>query len=280
MSPALTVLRRLSLTMALVIAAWAWSLQLSIATTLWFALASNAWLLLMLLAAAWLQAGSLRALGALLLCVATVGRLFSTLHTAGPATASSRDLLLQVETGPGVPGFGWLCLGLGALLLMQFVLLAGQRIARTAARAAVQHWVLVFLRLYVGTMFVPHFAGHLFAGPEAFSIYRQYFASLQLPAAALLLVLAGVTELLVAAGLVLGIGTRLAGLVGAGYLLLTLWTGGHLRIGYVWILPDGGYEFGLLWAVLCGLFVLVGNGERRPSGPALPPSQSYLHRAV
>ena len=44
------------------------------------------------------------------------------------------------------------------------------------------------------------------------------------------------------------------------YLFLTMFLGGHFSIGYVWILPDGGYEFGIFWSVVVGLFTIVGGG--------------------
>jgi putative oxidoreductase len=36
--------------------------------------------------------------------------------------------------------------------------------------------------------------------------------------------------------------------------------GGHFPIGYVWILPDGGYEFGVFWAVMVTVFIITGGG--------------------
>jgi uncharacterized membrane protein YphA (DoxX/SURF4 family) len=36
--------------------------------------------------------------------------------------------------------------------------------------------------------------------------------------------------------------------------------GGHFSIGYVWILPDGGYEFGIFWSVIVGVFIVAGGG--------------------
>jgi putative oxidoreductase len=37
--------------------------------------------------------------------------------------------------------------------------------------------------------------------------------------------------------------------------------GGHFQIGYVWALPDGGYEFGVFWAVMIAVFAVVGGGR-------------------
>src|SRR5437588_8838418 len=36
--------------------------------------------------------------------------------------------------------------------------------------------------------------------------------------------------------------------------------GRHCHIGYVWALPEGGYEFGLFWAVMIATFAVLGGG--------------------
>jgi putative oxidoreductase len=41
---------------------------------------------------------------------------------------------------------------------------------------------------------------------------------------------------------------------------LMLW-GGHFQIGYVWALPEGGYEFGLFRAVMIAVFAVLGGGR-------------------
>jgi len=45
----------------------------------------------------------------------------------------------------------------------------------------------------------------------------------------------------------------------AFYLFLTMLLGGHFTIGYVWILPDGGYEFGMFWAIITAVFIVTGG---------------------
>jgi hypothetical protein len=42
--------------------------------------------------------------------------------------------------------------------------------------------------------------------------------------------------------------------LGSVYLLLSMLWGGHFQIGYVWALPEGGYEFGVFWAVMIAVF--------------------------
>jgi len=73
-------------------------------------------------------------------------------------------------------------------------------------------------------------------------------------------VLAGSVELISAIGLVLGLFTRPVALLGSVYLLLSMLWGGHFQIGYVWALPEGGYEFGLFWAVIIAVFAVLGGG--------------------
>jgi putative oxidoreductase len=171
------------------------------------------------------------------------------------------DLDLLVATGPGVPGFEFLGWVLGALVFALFIL----RTASLAASAdspetSLNASALAFIRIYVGLMFVPHFGSHILGGPYQFKIYTLYFASLGLHLPAMQVVLAGSVELIAAIGLVLGLFTRPIALLGSVYLLLSMLWGGHFQIGYVWALPEGGYEFGVFWAVMIAVFAVVGGG--------------------
>jgi putative oxidoreductase len=58
----------------------------------------------------------------------------------------------------------------------------------------------------------------------------------------------------------LGLFTRPVALLGSVYLLLSMLWGGHFQIGYVWALPEGGYEFGVFWAVMILVFAARGGG--------------------
>src|SRR5258708_5186778 len=119
----------------------------------------------------------------------------------------------------------------------------------------------MFIRVYVGLMFVPHLGSHILGGPFQFNIYTLYFASLGLPMPATQVALAGSVELISAVGLTLGLFTRPVALLGSVYLLLSMLWGGHFKIGYVWALPDGGYELGLFWAVMIAVFAVLGGGR-------------------
>jgi putative oxidoreductase len=110
-------------------------------------------------------------------------------------------------------------------------------------------------------MFTPHFGSHILGGPYQFKIYTLYFESLGLHMPAMQVLLAGSVELISAIGLVLGLFTRPIALLASVYLLLSMLWGGHFHVGYVWALPEGGYEFGLFWAVIIAVFAVLGGGQ-------------------
>jgi putative oxidoreductase len=243
---------------------WGVSVLLGQPVTAWFAASAAIWMALLLIAALWQLRGSFIAIAALALATAVVSRLFSILRLHPPASIaglSAQDLDLQVATGPGVPGFellGWL---LGALVFVQFTLRAASVAAPADSRESARNVAaLTFIRIYVGLMFVPHFGSHILGGPYQFEIYTLYFASLGLHVPAMQVVLAGSIELISAIGLTLGLFTRPVALLASVYLLMSMLWGGHFQIGYVWALPDGGYEFGVFWAVMIAVFAVVGGG--------------------
>jgi putative oxidoreductase len=257
-------LSRVTLAVAVIMIAWGSSVLLGQPVTPWFAASTTIWMALLLISALWQLRGPFAAIAALALATAVVSRLFSILRLHPPASIAGLkpdDLDLLVATGPGVPGFellGWL---LGALVFVQFIL----RVASVAASAdSRESWLdaaaLTFIRIYVGLMFVPHFGSHVLGGPYQFKIYTLYFESLGLHMPAMQVVLAGSVELISAIGLVLGLLTRPIALLGSVYLLLSMLWGGHFQIGYVWALPEGGYEFGVFWAVMILVFAVRGGG--------------------
>jgi putative oxidoreductase len=110
-------------------------------------------------------------------------------------------------------------------------------------------------------MFVPHFGSHILGGPFQFKIYTLYFESLGIHMPAVQVALAGSIELISAVGLTLGLFTRPVALLGSAYLLMSMLLGGHFQIGYVWALPQGGYEFGVFWAAMIAVFAVLGGGR-------------------
>jgi putative oxidoreductase len=257
-------LSRLTLTVAVIMIAGGLRVVFGEPVTAWFAASAVAWMALLLMSALWQLRGSLTAIAALALSTAVVSRLFSILHLDPPPSIAglrADDLDLLVATGPGVPGFELLGWSLGALVVAQFILRFASIVASAESReSSLNAAALTFIRIYVGLMFVPHFGSHVLGGAFQFKIYTLYFASLGLHMPALQVLLAGSVELISAFGLVLGLFTRPVALLGSVYLLLSMLWGGHFRIGYVWALPDGGYEFGVFWAVLIAVFAVLGGG--------------------
>jgi putative oxidoreductase len=258
-------LSRVTPVVAVCMIGWAWSVVLGHPVTQWFATSATIWMALLLISALWQLRGSFMALAALALATAVVSRLFSILRLHPPASIAglnAQDLDLQVATGPGVPGFELLGWFLGALVFVQFILRAASQKGGTDSRESMLNAsALTFIRVYVGLMFVPHFGSHILGGPYQFKIYTLYFASLGLPMPAMQVMLAGTVELIAAVGLTLGLFTRPVAVLGSVYLLLSMLWGGHFRIGYVWALPEGGYEFGLFWAAMIAVFAVLGGGR-------------------
>jgi len=249
-------LSRVTLAVAVIMIGWGASVLLRQPVTAWFAASATIWMALLLIAAVWQLRGSFTAIAALALATAVVARLFSILRLNPPASIDGltpQDLDLMVATGPGVPGFELLGWFLGALVFAQFIL-------RAARESSPNDAALTFIRIYVGLMFVPHFGSHILGGPFQFNIYTLYFASLGLHLPAAQVALAGSVELITAIGLVMGLFTRPVALLGSVYLLLSMLWGGHFHIGYVWALPEGGYEFGVFWALMVAVFALIGGG--------------------
>jgi len=257
-------LSRVTLAVAIIMIGWGSSVVLRQPVTAWFAASATIWMALLLISAVWQLRGSFTAIAALALATAVVARLFSILRLNPPANIAGltpQDLDLLVATGPGVPGFELLGWFLGALVFVQFILRAASVAAAADSReSSLNAAALTFIRIYVGLMFVPHFGSHILGGPFQFKIYTLYFASLEIPMPAAQVALAGSVELICAVGLTLGLFTRPVALLGSVYLLMSMLLGGHFKIGYVWALPEGGYEFGLFWAVMIAVFVVVGGG--------------------
>ncbi len=257
-------LSRVTVAAAIIMIAWGSSVVLRQPVTGWFAASATIWMALLFVSAVWQLRGSFMAIAALALTTAVVSRLFSILRLNPPTSIAGlkpEDLDLLVATGPGVPGFELLGWSLGALVFVQFILRAASLAASADSReASLSASALMFIRVYVGLMFVPHFGSHILGGPFQFDIYTLYFASLGLSMPAAQVVLAGSVELISAVGLTLGLFTRPVALLASVYLLLSMLWGGHFQIGYVWALPEGGYEFGVFWAVMIAVFAVLGGG--------------------
>src|SRR5437899_1448474 len=258
-------LSRMTLAVAIIMIGWSLSIVLGQPVTAWFAASATIWMALLLIAALWQLRGSFTAIAATALATAVVARLFSILRLSPPASIAGLkpdDLDLLVATGPGVPGFAILGWFLGALVFVQFILRAASVAASSdSPKILLNELALTFIRIYVGLIFVPHFGSHILGGPFQFKIYTLYFASLGIYMPAMQVALAGSIELVSAVGLTLGLFTRPVALLGSVYLLMSMLLGGHFQIGYVWALPEGGYEFGVFWAAVIAVFAVVGGGR-------------------
>jgi putative oxidoreductase len=258
-------LSRVTLVVAIIMIGWGLRVILTKPVTVWFAASTTVWMALLLLSAIWNLRGSFPAIAGLALATAVVSRLFSILRLNPPASIAGlkpEDLDLLVATGPGVPGFELLGWVLGALVFIQFILQAASVAASSDSKeVSLNESALMFIRVYVGLMFVPHFGSHILGGPFQFKIYTLYFESLGIQMPAMQVALAGSIELISAVGLTLGLFTRPVALLGSVYLLMSMLLGGHFQIGYVWALPEGGYEFGVFWAAVIAVFAVVGGGR-------------------
>jgi putative oxidoreductase len=258
-------LSRATFAIAIIMIGWGVSVVVSQPVTAWFAASATVWMALLLISALWQLSGSFTAIAAMALATAVVSRLFSVLNLNPPANIAGLtpdDLDALVATGPGVPGFALLGLLLGALVLVQFILRAASVAASAdSPEVSLNASALTFIRVYVALMFVPHFGSHILGGPFQFEIYTLYFASLRIHMPAVQVALAGTIELISAFGLTLGLFTRPVALLASVYLLMSMLWGGHFQIGYVWALPQGGYEFGVFWAAMIAVFAVLGGGR-------------------
>jgi putative oxidoreductase len=258
-------LSRVALVVAIIMIVWGLRVILTEPVTAWFATSTTVWMALLLISAIWQLRGSFTAIAALALATAVVSRLYSILRLNPPSSLAGlkpEDLDLLVATGPGVPGFALLGWFLGALVFVHFILRAASATASSEQlEISLNESALTFIRIYVGLMFVPHFGSHILGGPFQFMIYTLYFESLGIQMPAFQVALAGSIELITAVGLTLGLFTRPVALLGSVYLLMSMLLGGHFHIGYVWALPDGGYEFGVFWAVMVAVFAVLGGGR-------------------
>ncbi|MBY0466332.1 MAG: DoxX family protein [Burkholderiales bacterium] len=252
--------------LSLIVAALGLQFVLTAPVTAWFTASAVLWIVAMLaamavaVAVAVAKKHGLFAVIAALFATIMVGRLFGTLRMAGGENTTN-DPLLLAETGPGVPSVMWTSTVLAMVLTLWIVnFIRTHRSDTPWGLVTDETWGLFFVRNYVGMMFIAHFSGHIFAGPAQFAIFEGYFGSIGLKPAAAMVVLAGVSEVIAGIGLCLGLYTRFAALVGATFLYLSMLWGNHFPVGYIWILPTGGWEFGIFWAAMVACFIVLGGG--------------------
>ncbi len=118
-------------------------------------------------------------------------------------------------------------------------------------------WQLIFIRLYIGLNFVPHFTEKLFAGSAPHMQDVAAFIHLGVPHADFFVWLAGFCEFGAAITLSLGFMTRLGAIGTILYLAVATFLGHHFTSGFIWAGPGGGWEFAVLWMVLIASFAVT-----------------------
>ncbi|CED61170.1 membrane protein, DoxX family [Moritella viscosa] len=197
----------------------------------------------------------------------TLGRLFSTIHleTINLSALSSLDPLMVAETGNGIQSIEYSSTLLFIILSIQLIRLPW--LNKTAVQSSSigmptsYEWGMTLIRIYIGMMFIAHFTGHILAGGAPFAVFTDYFRSVGLPFPQGFVILAGVIELSLAVMLSFGFMTRLAAFSSSIYLFVSVGLGGHYAVGYVWVLPTGGWEFPAFWIFVSGIFILSGGGQ-------------------
>lgn len=119
-------------------------------------------------------------------------------------------------------------------------------------------WQLIFVRMYIGFDFIPHFTEKLFCGPSIHEHLIDAFLHLGLDHANILVWLAGICEFISGISIGLGLFIRPGALFCSIYLLIATYLGHHFSIGFMWVMPGGGFEFAVLWTILVFSFFISG----------------------
>jgi putative oxidoreductase len=123
---------------------------------------------------------------------------------------------------------------------------------------SLEGWQLVFVRMYIGFNFIPHFAEKLFAGTLPYMQDVNAFSYLGVPYPAFFVLLAGCCELAAAIALSLGFFMRLGAIGAALYLIIATYLGHHFSLGFIWAGIGGGWEFATMWIIFILCFAITG----------------------
>lgn len=153
--------------------------------------------------------------------------------------------------------------------LINFTTFAYQNITKTQpdARNYMPHqltrfeWQLLFIRLMIGLILVPHFCEKLLAGPGVRQHLFVAFYQMGIPHYQFFVLLAGFIEMAIAIGITCGFLTRLASLGGVAYLMVASVIGQHFAKGFIWATPGGGWEYPVIWSILLLSFACFGAGD-------------------
>ena len=125
-------------------------------------------------------------------------------------------------------------------------------------KVSLAEWQLIFVRLYIGLNFVPHFTEKLFAGYLPHMNDVNAFIHLGIPNADRVVWLAGLCEFGAAIALTMGLLMRIGAIGAILYLLIATYLGHHFSLGFIWAGPGGGWEFSAMWMALMLSFILTG----------------------
>ncbi|WP_230388717.1 DoxX family protein [Piscirickettsia salmonis] len=130
---------------------------------------------------------------------------------------------------------------------------------------------LAILRIYIGIDFIHHFSEKFgLLGFDAKQNVMNYFTSIGMSST--LVIVAGLCEFVAFLCFTFGILTRCASLFTFFYLIVSLFAGHHYHAGFTWAnsvnnimingklqVVNGGWEYPLLWAIVCLSFVITGG---------------------
>lgn len=125
-------------------------------------------------------------------------------------------------------------------------------------------WQATLVRLYFGLNELGHSTEKIFAGMDSFHALEKGFQGFGLThTAAIFVVLGGLTELVSAISVGLGLYARLGAFISLGYFLVaTVGFGGEWARGYAWATAGGGgWEYVMLLLVFFGSVMLSGAGK-------------------
>ena len=121
-------------------------------------------------------------------------------------------------------------------------------------------WHVLWVRMCVAFVFIPHFCEKLFAGAAVRQLDVDAFAQLGLPYPLVFVLVAGLCEFSAALALGVGFLTRLTAVCTVLYLLVSTYLGGHFSSGFIWVSAGGGWEYPVLWVLIVSAFAIFGPG--------------------
>ena len=122
-------------------------------------------------------------------------------------------------------------------------------------------WQLMFIRMFTGFIFIPHFAEKLFAGTVIRQADITAFTHLGLHNPLSFVIIAGLMEFLGGLALSIGFLTRLTAICLSIYLIVSSLLGKHFTLGFIWASPGGGWEYPFFWTSLIISFAIFGGGD-------------------